>query len=56
MFQVETAIVIVCIIAVAIVLFKLVDKANQPDPIPLVIKLVILLVALLAIANRLGYA
>jgi hypothetical protein len=40
----------------AIVLFILTDKAGQPEPIPLVIKLVILLIALLAIANRLGYA
>jgi hypothetical protein len=54
--MVETAILIVLIIAVAIVLFKLVDKAGQPDPIPFVVKLVILLVALIAIASRLGYA
>lgn len=54
--MVETAIALVCIVAVAIVLFILVDRAGQPDPIPLIIKLVILLVALLAVARALGYA
>jgi hypothetical protein len=54
--MVETAILIALVAAAAIVMFILVDKAGQPEPIPLVIKLVILLVALFAIANRLGYA
>ena len=54
--MVETAFIIVCIVAVAIVAFVLVDRAGQPEPIPLVIKLVVLLVALFAIARQLGYA
>lgn len=54
--MVETGIFIVCVVGAAIALFILVDKAGQPDPIPLIIKLVVLLAALLAIAHRLGYA
>lgn len=54
--MVETAIFLVCIVVVAIVCFVLVDKAGQPDPIPLILKLVILLIALLAIARLFGYA
>lgn len=54
--MVETGIFIVVVVAVAIVLFILTDKAGQPDPIPLIVKLVVLLAALFAIAHRFGYA
>lgn len=54
--MVETGIFLVIVVAVAIILFILVDKAGQPEPLPLIIKLVVLLAALFAIANRLGYA
>ena len=52
----ETILVIAAIVIIAIVLFILIDKAGQPDPIPLLLKLVILLVALFAVARHLGYA
>lgn len=54
--MIQTAFIIVCIVAVAIVAFIMVDKAGQPEPIPIIIKLVILLAALFLIASRLGYA
>lgn len=53
--MVETALFFALIVIVAVVLFILVDRAGQPDPIPLIIKLVILLVALFAIARLFGY-
>lgn len=54
--MIETAIFIVLILAAAIVAFVLVDKAGQPDPISMVLKLAILILALLALARALGYA
>lgn len=52
---VQQAIYIVCICAAAIVAFILVDRAGQPDPIPMALKLFILVLALLALAHTLGY-
>lgn len=54
--MIQQAIYIVCICAAAIVAFILVDRAGQPDPIPMVLKLFILVLALLALAHTLGYA
>lgn len=54
--MITTVFIIVVIVAAAIVAFSLVDKAGQPDPIPMIIKLVILLAALFFIARQLGYA
>ena len=53
---IQTALYVVLIVAAAIVGFVLVDKAGQEPPIPMVIKLVILVIALLAIAHLLGVA
>lgn len=54
--MIETAFIIVLIVAGAIIAFILVDKAEQPAPIPMILKLVILLLALFFIARKLGYA
>lgn len=53
---IQQAIYIVCICAAAIVAFVLVDRAGQPDPIPMILKLFLLVLALLALAHTLGYA
>lgn len=47
---------IAAVIVVAILLFILIDRAGQPSPIRIVLKLIVLLIGLYAIANRLGYA
>lgn len=54
--MVETALYVVLILAAAFIGFILTDKAGQEAPIPMVIKLVILIIALLAIAHLLGVA
>jgi hypothetical protein len=53
---VPTILFIAAVVIVAVVLFILIDRAGQPDPIPLILKLLVLLIALYAIARRLGYA
>ncbi len=47
---------VACVVIVAILLILLVDYAGLNSPIPLALKLIIVLIALYAIANRLGYA
>lgn len=51
-----TALYVVLILVAAIIGFVLVDKAGQEPPIPMVIKLVILVIALLAVAHLFGVA
>lgn len=54
--MVPTILFIAAVVIVAVILFILVDRAGQPQPIALILKLLILLIALYAVANRLGYA
>jgi hypothetical protein len=53
--MIETTLIIACIVIVAILVFILIDRAGQPDPIPLILKLIVLIVALVAISRALGY-
>lgn len=54
--MVPTVLFIAAVVIVAVILFILIDRAGQADPIPIILKLVVLLIALYAIASRLGYA
>lgn len=54
--MVPTILFIAAVVIVAILLFILIDRAGQPSPIGIVLKLIVLLIGLYAIANRLGYA
>lgn len=47
---------IACAVLIALLLIILVDYAGLSPPIPLILKLVIVLVALYVIVRRLGYA
>lgn len=53
--MVPTILFIAVVIILAILLFILIDRAGQPSPIGIILKLIVLLVALCAIANRFGY-
>jgi len=53
---IQTVVYVVLILAAAFIGFILTDKAGQEPPIPMVIKLVILIIALLAIAHLFGVA
>jgi hypothetical protein len=54
--MVPTILFIALVVIVAILLFILIDRAGQPSPIGIILKLLVLLIALYAVANRLGYA
>lgn len=54
--MVPTILFIAVVAIVAILLFILIDRAGQPSPIGIILKLLVLLIALYAVANRLGYA
>lgn len=52
----NTILFIAVVVIIAIFVFILIDYAGQPRPISIVLKLLALVIALYAIANRLGYA
>ncbi len=53
--MVPTILFIAAVVIVAVILFILIDRAGQPDPIPLILKLIVLLLALYVSVHRLGY-